>query len=80
MAGKIAKGIRFKLHQVSIIEYMMKGHNRPLLKVERSTWEIGAASDTASVGIGGTENEVDLIVIIQGSTPVYRTVERAFPA
>jgi len=53
---------------------MVKGHNRPSLKVERSTCEIGDASDTASVEVVGIENEVDLIVIIQGSMPVYRTV------
>lgn len=57
----------------------MEIHNRPSLIVERSTWEIGAASDNA-VEVGGNENEVDLTVIIQGSMPVYRTVQRAFPA
>lgn len=39
---------------------------------------IGAtfASDIASVG----ENDVDLMLIIHGSSPVYRTVQSAFPA
>ena len=58
---------------------MMKEPNKPSLRKERSTWVIGAAfvSDIASVVV---ENEVDLILIIQGSSPVYFTVQSAFPA
>jgi len=57
----------------------MKEPNKPSLRKERSTWVIGATfvSDIASV-VG--ENEVDLILIIQGSSPVYFTVQSAFPA
>jgi len=57
----------------------MKEANKPSLRKERSTWVIGAAfvSDIASV-VG--ENEVDLILIMQGSSPVYFTVQSAFPA
>jgi hypothetical protein len=53
--------------------------NKPSLRKERSTWVIGATlvSDIDSV-VG--ENDVDLILIIQGFSPVYRTVQSAFPA
>jgi hypothetical protein len=58
---------------------MVEKQNKPSLRKERSTWVIGATwvSDIASV-VG--ENEVDLILIIQGSSPVYLTVQSAFPA
>jgi hypothetical protein len=58
---------------------MVKEPNKPSLRKERSTWVIGATfvSDIASV-VG--ENEVDLILIMQGSSPVYFTVQSAFPA
>ena len=53
--------------------------NKPSLRKERSTWVIGAtlAFDIDSI-VG--ENDVDLILIIQGFSPVYRTVQSAFPA
>jgi hypothetical protein len=53
--------------------------NKPSLRKERSTWVIGATlvSDIDSV-VG--ENDVDLILIIQGFSPVYLTVHSAFPA
>jgi hypothetical protein len=58
---------------------MVEKQNKPSLRKERSTWVIGATfvSDIASL-VG--ENEVDLILIIQGSSPVYLTVQSAFPA
>jgi hypothetical protein len=58
---------------------MVEKQNKPSLRKERSTWVISATfvSDIASV-VG--ENEVDLILIIQGSSPVYLTVQSAFPA
>jgi hypothetical protein len=58
---------------------MVEKQNKPSPRKERSTWVIGATfvSDIASA-VG--ENEVDLILIIQGSSPVYLTVQSAFPA
>ena len=54
--------------------------NRPSLKVERSTWEIGASLDFESSKAGATGKDVDLMVNKQGPAPVYLTVESAFPA
>jgi hypothetical protein len=58
---------------------MVEKQNKPSPRKGRSTWVIGATfvSDIASA-VG--ENEVDLILIIQGSSPVYLTVQSAFPA
>ena len=58
---------------------MVRKLYKPSLRKERSTWVIGATlvSDTDSVA---GENDVDLILIIQGDSPVYRTVQSAFPA
>ena len=54
--------------------------NRPSPKVERSTWSIGAGLGFESADFEATGKEVDLMVNIQGFEPVYRTVQRAFPA
>lgn len=54
--------------------------NRPSLKVERSTWVIGASLDFESSKVVATGKDVDLMVNMQGPVPVYLTVQSAFPA
>lgn len=54
--------------------------NKPWPKFERSTWCIDAGLDFESATAEVTRKEVDLIVNMHGLDPVYRTVERAFPA
>lgn len=58
----------------------MKITNRPWPKFERSTWSIDAGLGFESTGADETGKEVDLTVNKQGPEPVYRTVQRAFPA
>lgn len=48
--------------------------------MERSTWEIGASFDFEPAEMGDTGKDVDLMLSRQGPAPVYRTVQRAFPA
>lgn len=54
--------------------------NRPLPKVERSTRSIDAGLNFESANVEATEKDVALTVNMQGLEPVYRMVQRAFPA
>lgn len=58
---------------------MVREPHKPSLRKERSTWVMGATLVSDIDSVAG-ENDVDLILIIQGDSPVYRTVQSAFPA
>lgn len=65
---------------VEFLEMEKQAVGLPTSSIERSTSDIADLFDANSMDFAGTGNDVDLMVNIQGSAPVYLTVQSALPA